>query len=147
MCRRDQRIFLRTMVHNKELFLGSSDGPSSSAAEEAPVKDKSSTGIKKSASLMYLKTNSLGKTKDKGAEEPKDSVMGDERVLGDLLAQMELAVMSKKTAFNYMFVNLTNSTREDIPAVKETIQVGEHACCRRTLRNIKIRSKFADELR
>jgi len=116
------------MVHNKELFLGSSDGPSSSAAEEAPVKDKSSTGIKKSASLMYLKTNSLGKTKDKGAEEPKDSVMGDERVLGDLLAQMELAVMSKKTAFNYMFVNLTNSTREDIPAVKETIQVGEHAC-------------------
>jgi hypothetical protein len=72
---------------------------------------------------MYLKTNSLGKTK-KDSEEPKDSVMGDERVLGDLLAQMELAVMSKKTSFNYMFINLTNSTREDIPAVKETIQVG-----------------------
>jgi hypothetical protein len=33
-------------------------------------------------------------------------------------------VMSKKTSFNYMFINLTNSTREDIPAVKETIQVG-----------------------
>lgn len=115
------------MVHNKELFLGSSDD-AARAAEPNGLTARSPKSMAKTRSMIFsqqgsLRRASLASLANKRDAPSLESVMGEERVLGDLLAQMELAVMSKKTAFNYIFVNLTDSTQEDIPAVKQTITV------------------------
>jgi hypothetical protein len=43
--------------------------------------------------------------------------MGDDRILGELMAQMELQVMAHKTSFNHIFLYLKDATLADAPQV------------------------------
>jgi len=109
---RDRRTFVRAVVYNRALFIAET------ADAKAKLRNQQRFAAPKLHSMMRRTRSASGLDDDMETPPP----INDDNVLVDILGRLELAVGEKRTAWNYIFVNLVADPGA-IDAAEETVRL------------------------
>jgi len=135
---RDRRVFLRTVVYNKDIFLPTQE---ETATQAKPMRTLSGFFARKDTQTVLAdqakKVESVYRPTNNRRKVRHQKTLDDDSVLADVLGNLELAVGKQKTVWNYIFINMQGSGPEDVDAAEEAVQAFLVQCAA-DLRRLKV---------
>jgi len=136
---RDRRIFIRTVIYNKDTLLPPT-APDSDGATK-PLRTLSGYfGPGKDQVLPVdhvRRVEQVYRPSSRANKQVPVRKLDDDSVLADVISTLELAVGKERTAWNYIFINMVGSKKDDIDLAEEAVQAFL-AQCSQDLRRLKV---------